>query len=304
MALFSLTIHPSLVLGNRLFLFVSLPLNLLLTFTGQTFYCRLFFTMPHPLSYRFQCLGMFTIPRSLSKRLLLPSLPHGQPGGCALCGCASHSLHFFRQGTPLLLSITTASFFLCTSFPSRSIRLSIVRRPCGLRTCARWYLHFLSRLFFVRCADFPRFCPLCPDHFRMFPEFSGLCTTERLRFVQAKVTTSHIHVARAFFSFSVQSSLPAHPDAALSQTHPRLCHPHLCFHRVWFFGSSRTFRRTSGSVQSKKRWCHATRQCTRMECFPQRNRSVTLQPTKLPTRGHLNVTCSIPQEGVTTTILT
>ena len=65
--------------------------------------------MPHPLfpllffaavpepSYRFPFLGMFTIPRSLSKRLLLPSLPHGQPLGCALCGCASHSLHYLDR---------------------------------------------------------------------------------------------------------------------------------------------------------------------------------------------------------------
>ena len=39
------------------------------------------------------------------------------------------------------------------------------------------------------------------------------------------------------FPFLVQSSLPAHSVASLSQTHPRLCHHHLCFHLVWLYGT-------------------------------------------------------------------
>ena len=34
-----------------------------------------------------------------------------------------------------------------------------------------------------------------------------------------------------------QSSSPAHSVATVSQTHPRLCQPHMCFHLVWLLGS-------------------------------------------------------------------
>ena len=35
----------------------------------------------------------------------------------------------------------------------------------------------------------------------------------------------------------IQSSSPAHSVATLSQTHPRFCQLHLCFHFVWLYGS-------------------------------------------------------------------
>ena len=35
----------------------------------------------------------------------------------------------------------------------------------------------------------------------------------------------------------IRSSSPAHSGVTLSQTHPRLCQPHLCFHLVCLYGS-------------------------------------------------------------------
>ena len=43
------------------------------------------------------------------------------------------------------------------------------------------------------------------------------------------------------FCFSSRPPRPI-PDAILSQTHPRVCHHHLCFHLVWLSGSFNMFR--------------------------------------------------------------
>ena len=40
------------------------------------------------------------------------------------------------------------------------------------------------------------------------------------------------------FLSMLYSTPPDHSAAIFSQTHTRLCHPHLCFHLVWFLGSS------------------------------------------------------------------
>ena len=58
-------------------------------------------------------------------------------------------------------------------------------------------------------------------------------------------TLSHVKVTNLFLSSMVwrlalsqiQSSSWTHSVATLSQTQPRLCQPHMCFHLAWSYGS-------------------------------------------------------------------
>ena len=62
----------------------------------------------------------------------------------------------------------------------------------------------------------------------------GSFTQSRAKVANVHVLTMVCFILRAL----IQSSSPAHSAAILSQTFPRLCHHHLCFHLVWLSGSS------------------------------------------------------------------
>ena len=70
----------------------------------------------------------------------------------------------------------------------------------------------------------------------------GLCKGECFTNISAKVKKSLLPIAGwHIFLVSLQSSAPAHSEAILSHTHPRLCHLRLCFHLVWLFSPTIIF---------------------------------------------------------------
>ena len=64
--------------------------------------------------------------------------------------------------------------------------------------------------------------------------FFLLCVVECLAVCNAKLTFFVSSIVWHLSHLQAQSSLRAHSVATLSQTHPRLCQPHMCFHLVWF----------------------------------------------------------------------
>ena len=75
--------------------------------------------------------------------------------------------------------------------------------------------------------------------FRFLPSScSGIVDSFTL--CKAKVTnlfSSSIFNCLASCSFTNPVLISAHSAATLSQTHPRLCQLHMCFHLVWLYGS-------------------------------------------------------------------
>ena len=64
--------------------------------------------------------------------------------------------------------------------------------------------------------------------------FFLLCVVECLTVCNAKLTFFVSSIVWHLSHLQAQSSLRDHSVATLSQTHPRLCKPHMCFHLVWF----------------------------------------------------------------------
>ena len=75
--------------------------------------------------------------------------------------------------------------------------------------------------------------PLLSSRYLLSYPFFFLCTMGSFTLSRANVTNLHLSASVLFTSLSLtQSSLLVQSVAILSQTFPRLCHLHLCFHLV------------------------------------------------------------------------
>ena len=108
------------------------------------------------------------------------------------------------------------------------IILAIVPLPCHLTVSTQ--LHGWS--IFTRVDGFI----LLIDFFS-FPFFFSVYSRE-FHTVKCDCNEYCLVFERIIFFLLIQSSLPAQSVAIFSQTSPRLCHSHLCFHLVWLHGSS------------------------------------------------------------------
>ena len=126
---------------------------------------------------------------------------------------------YWVRTTPFSTTNASASgffqFYLCTSCTCRDIRLSIWRRLCCIRTYGPPSL--LVQIVFVKWANqLPLALSFFPCQLSCIPMF-GLCTTECLTLINAKVTRSLISMSvvhlsnRTVFRFLSIVSVPDIP---------------------------------------------------------------------------------------------
>ena len=129
----------------------------------------------------------------------------------------------------------SGKLFLCTSVRI----LTIDPLTCHLTVSTQLYCRPLFTCMdgFVRGSQVPR-CLFSVD-FLSFP-FSFLsCVRSQFHTIKCGCDNFCLIIECTFWFLPlIQSSLPAQSVAILSQTFPRLCHAHLCFHLEWSQGSS------------------------------------------------------------------